>query len=368
MKKIIFLVVLIFTTPLFAQIQMNYKEIYKHSAPSVVLLFGVSGKVGSSGTGSIIKEDGTIITNAHVVINPANHKPFDALYAFLKPKRVNGKNANDLKHRYKAHVLKFDEAMDLAVVKIENPPADLPVMVVADTSEITPGEPTVAIGHPEQGSRWSLTTGAISSQIDDFNGIKGKHVFQMETAVNRGNSGGPLLDYRGYLIGVNSMIARESKDGLAIVGINFAIKADAVVDWMARNGFYISIANNSGQEVETYVEQPKMAQKAEPQYKPQPHHPKKEVKMEVRVEKPHQERTQPISNKVVIKRRIRVKSKRHYKKRPKKARVIAKSKPGQIFSEKDVVKQRKRKAINRMHDKLGDWDEEVPGFEDNDTF
>lgn len=357
MKKIIFLITLLLSTSLFAQIQINYKEIYKNSAPSVVLLFGVSGKVGSSGTGSIIKNDGTIITNAHVVVNPATHKPFEALFAFLKPERVNGKNANDLKNRYKAKVIYFDESMDLAVVKIESPPAKLSVMVIADTTEITPGEPTAAIGHPEQGSRWSLTTGSISSQIDDFNGVKGKHVFQMETAVNRGNSGGPLLDYRGYLIGINSMIARESKDGLAIVGINFAIKSNAVVDWMAAKGVYVNIANNGGQEIETYVEQPKVAKVT----------PKQNTKMEVRVEKPDHT-TQPISSKVIIKRRIRVKSKRHYKKRPQKTRIVTSAKPGRIFAEKDVIKKRKRKAMNRMHDKLGDWDEEPAGFGDDDTF
>jgi serine protease Do len=50
----------------------------------------------------------------------------------------------------------------------------------------------VAIGHPEQGGLWTLTTGVISAEIDNFNGVKGKQVFHTETGLNRGNSGGPL--------------------------------------------------------------------------------------------------------------------------------------------------------------------------------
>jgi len=64
----------------------------------------------------------------------------------------------------------------------------------------------VAIGHPEQGALWALPTGVISAEVDNFNGVKGKQVFHTETGLNRGNSGGPLLDGEGWMIGVNTRL------------------------------------------------------------------------------------------------------------------------------------------------------------------
>ena len=87
-------------------------------------------------------------------------------------------------------------------------------------------------GHPESGAKWSLTTGRIGGTWSDFDGVKGKDVYQMETSVNRGNSGGPLLDGNGYLIGINTSIARKAPDGLAITGVNFAIQSSVVRHWI----------------------------------------------------------------------------------------------------------------------------------------
>src|SRR5437764_1171737 len=94
------------------------------------------------------------------------------------------------------------------------------------------GEATAAIGHPEHGAKWSLTTGRIGGEWANFEGVTGKDVYQMETSVNRGNSGGPLLDGNGYMVGINTAIARRSEDGLAITGINFAIKSSVVRRWL----------------------------------------------------------------------------------------------------------------------------------------
>src|SRR5206468_6675576 len=92
---------------------------------------------------------------------------------------------------------------------------------------------TAAIGHPEHGAKWSLTTGRIGGEWANFEGVTGKDVYQMETSVNRGNSGGPLLDGNGYMVGINTAIARRSEDGLAITGINFALKSSVVRAWIA---------------------------------------------------------------------------------------------------------------------------------------
>lgn len=380
-KKLIIILSLLVSTVLLSQVRINYKEIYKEAAPGVVLLFGTNGKTGSTGTGSIVKTDGTILTNAHVVINPSTHKPYKYLSAFIKPERVNGKNSNDLKYNNKVKVLSYDEKMDLAVVKMISAPNNLVVIPIADTNSIGIGEATAAIGHPEQGSRWSLTTGAISAEIDDFNGTKGKDVFQMETAVNRGNSGGPLLDYRGYLIGINSMIARESKDGLAIVGINFAIKADVAVKWMAQHNVYVSIVKNNG-NVATPVVEKRVAVKEAPnnniasaptrnQTKIAKHNEiktkeNKDVKLKLVVHD-NNHNTAKISNNVKVTFRIEKKPARKYKTRPNKVKVESTFKSGQTFTEKDVVKFRAGKAHKRLNDKLGDWEsDDVPGWDDDD--
>ena len=109
-------------------------------------------------------------------------------------------------------------------------------LLLGNSESISIGEPTMAIGHPEQGAFWTLTTGQIGALLEDFSGVSGKHVFQMETSVNRGNSGGPLIDGNGQMIGVNSMIARQARDGMAITGVNFAIRSRVVRDFVSRSG------------------------------------------------------------------------------------------------------------------------------------
>ncbi len=116
---------------------------------------------------------------------------------------------------------------------IDNAPDGLPTVPLAE-ADVGVGEATAAIGHPEHGAKWSLTTGRIGGEWANFEGVTGKDVYQMETSVNRGNSGGPLLDGNGYMVGINTAIARRSEDGLAITGINFAIKSSVVRAWLGQ--------------------------------------------------------------------------------------------------------------------------------------
>ena len=101
-----------------------------------------------------------------------------------------------------------------------------------DSDRIEIGDRVVAIGHPEQGGLWTLTTGTISAQFENFNATKGKSVFQTETGLNRGNSGGPLLDTSGRMVGVNTAIARLSPDGLPITSISFSLKSNVAKQWL----------------------------------------------------------------------------------------------------------------------------------------
>jgi serine protease Do len=70
--------------------------------------------------------------------------------------------------------------------------------------------------------------------------VRGKNVFQTDTSVNRGNSGGPLLDRRGYMVGMTTNVARRGAGDLAITGVNFAVKSSVVRDWAGRQGLVLS--------------------------------------------------------------------------------------------------------------------------------
>ena len=116
-------------------------------------------------------------------------------------------------------------------------------MEFSDSDLVSIGDPVIAIGHPEQGGLWTLTTGTISSHINNYGNIPGKNVFQTETSLNRGNSGGPLINRHGHIVGVNSMISRKAQDGLAITGINFSIKSRVAVNWLGSIGLKFELAS-----------------------------------------------------------------------------------------------------------------------------
>lgn len=240
-------------------------EVYKSAGPAVVLILASDdGQTGSGGTGSIITASGKIITNAHVVVN-AEGKPYQILYVFLKPAKLTGDNSKDLVNRYKASVVSFSPAgeLDLALLQLENPPPNLPTISFADPEAVEIGQQAIAIGHPEQGGLWTLTTGAVSTVIANFGGVKGKDVFQTEASVNRGNSGGPLLDEQGNMLGINTMIARKGAGGVTITDVNFALKASVAVKWLAGGGLGLAYARPQDKQLVVAVA-PRAAEGATP--------------------------------------------------------------------------------------------------------
>jgi len=221
------------------------KEIYQGVSPGVVLLFASESSrsgSGSAGTGSIITEDGLIITNAHIFTRK-DSSLMRNIYVFLKPDRVTGNTQEDLRRRYQGRVLAYDVPLDLALVKIENVDVPLAQVGFGDSDKIVVGDQAYAIGHPEQGGLWSLTTGVISAHHSNYAGVPGKNLFQTEASINRGNSGGPLLDEGGAMIGINSMIARKAEDGLAITAVNFAIKSNVAIKWINGQGYRVAALN-----------------------------------------------------------------------------------------------------------------------------
>ncbi|HZT81610.1 MAG TPA: trypsin-like peptidase domain-containing protein [Gemmataceae bacterium] len=225
-----------------AAAEMTPQQIYAQAAPGVVFVAAFGGDKQMAGTGSIVSGDGWVLTNAHVVVDAKTHKPYERVWVFLKPKRVTGDQDKDLAQRVRGQVVAYDEALDLAAIRMEPSPQPLPVVALGDPEPVQIGERVVAIGHPEQGGLWTLTTGVISAEFENFQQVPGKHVFQTETSLNRGNSGGPLLDSSGHQIGVNTAIARKAADGLAITAISFALKSSVARDWLARQGVKVAYA------------------------------------------------------------------------------------------------------------------------------
>ena len=240
-----FLITLLLSGLLFDQPVHAYspKEIYQKAGPGVVFIFASKGSSkGSGGTGSIITSDGLVITNAHLFTRKDSSNLLSDITVFLKPKRVTGDHKADLSKGYRGKILAYDLPLDLALVQILNPDRKFQTVPFADSETIEIGEQVYAIGHPEQGGLWSLTTGVISARWKNYGGVSGKHLFQTDASINRGNSGGPLLDDQASMIGINSMIARKAADGLTITDVNFSIRAKVAIDWLEQKGYPIQVA------------------------------------------------------------------------------------------------------------------------------
>jgi serine protease Do len=218
-------------TPAFAD--LSPRDIYQKDGPAVVLLMcsGADG-AGELGTGSIIDANGHILTNAHVVINASTGEPYANIHVYFKPAKLTGDSKQDLTHPNPGKVIKFDRALDLALIELDQKPDHVAVMSLGDSSAVQSGDPVVAIGHPEQGGLWTLTTGVVSTIVADIGGVQGKNMFQTDASINRGNSGGPLIDGNGNQIGVNSSMARKAADGLTITSVNFSLQSSVVKNWL----------------------------------------------------------------------------------------------------------------------------------------
>lgn len=155
------------------------------------------------GSGFIVSSDGYILTNAHVV-NGAS--------------QVTVKMTD--RREYNAKVIGADERTDVAVIKIEA--KNLPTVRIGDPSKLKPGEWVIAIGSPF-GFENSVTAGIVSATSRSMGGGNSTPFIQTDVAVNPGNSGGPLFNLNGEVIGINSQI--YSRTG-GYMGLSFAIPID----------------------------------------------------------------------------------------------------------------------------------------------
>jgi S1-C subfamily serine protease len=175
-------------------------------------LFGQQQQGTATGSGFVVDEDGTIVTNAHVVDGASK----------VTVSLEEGGDAIDAK------VLGVDNDSDVAVLRIDPDGKDLTVLPLGNSSKLVVGDPVVAIGNPF-GLQRTVTTGIVSAlqrQVDAPSGFPISNVIQTDAAINPGNSGGPLLDANGKVIGINSQI--QTGGGQGSVGIGFAVPINTV--------------------------------------------------------------------------------------------------------------------------------------------
>ena len=216
-------------------------DVYRTSAPSVVLIFGFNSEgEGSAGTGSIVSRNGLILTNNHVIYDASRETPYPKVTVYFKPRHITGHTKDDLKLGVKARVIARDESMDLALLRVERIPSSAKVIHFGDSEHTEIGSPVAAIGHPGGGGLWTLTTGTISSTRLDGS----RAVFQTDTAINPGNSGGPLLDGDAKLIGINTYVKRVNAQGLPLEGLNYSLRSEVARRWLAGLGLELDVSSS----------------------------------------------------------------------------------------------------------------------------
>lgn len=210
------------------------KELYQRLSPGVVCILAMrEGVEGCSlGSGLIVDGSGKVLTNAHVVT--VGGKAPDKVLVFRKPAQLSGDMQRDLHDPVQARIVRADGALDLALLEL--PAGDYGPVLKLDPERAVPGEPAVAIGHPGHGGLWTLTTGTVSNFLADANGVGGKDVYQTETAVNPGNSGGPLIGAEGTVLGVNTYVIRQNEAGVVLQGLQFAVTSQVALRFLEGAG------------------------------------------------------------------------------------------------------------------------------------
>jgi S1-C subfamily serine protease len=208
---------------------LSINEIYRRSSPGVVQITSTTKPVQVTspffgapfaepptqalGSGFVIDKDGHIVTNYHVVQGAAKIE-------------VSFSNQTS----YKAKVVGVDASTDLAVLKVGAPARALTPLPLGDSDRVQVGDEVVAIGNPFGLDR-TATAGIVSAiqrRIQAPSGFPIEHVIQTDAPINHGNSGGPLIDAHGNVIGVNSQIETGGSGTDGNVGIGFAIPSNTV--------------------------------------------------------------------------------------------------------------------------------------------
>ena len=195
-------------------------SIYRELSPGVVTVIadmGAPGGQGGLGSGFVLDGQGYVATNAHVVRGdpPKLQRPSAVYVSFADGDRVPARIVGD------------DLNADVALLKIDPAGLTLTPLRLGSSAHLVVGSPVAAIGSPF-GQDQSLSVGVISAtnrDIDSLTQFKIGNAIQTDAAINHGNSGGPLLDSHGRVIGINSQIESTGGGG---EGVGFAVPADTV--------------------------------------------------------------------------------------------------------------------------------------------
>ncbi len=186
--------------------------------------FSPSQGVTASGSGVIISADGYILTNNHVVEGGQTYS-------------ITLANGDELD----AQLIGTDQFTDLAVLKVSG---KMPAVAAFGNSDVLkPGESVIAIGSPLGDFKNSVTSGVVSAtgrSLDTGNGYLMENMIQTDAAINEGNSGGPLVNLAGQVIGINTLILRSGSGASTVVeGLGFSIPsntAQAIASQLIKNG------------------------------------------------------------------------------------------------------------------------------------
>lgn len=207
-------------------------QVYEQNVGSVVgvttggtttNVFGQTSSIASAGSGFIVRDDGYVVTNYHVISGA------QTLSVTLRGGM-----------EYEATVVGYDSGMDVAVLKIDAP--ELTAVTVGDSDLLRVGDQVAAIGNPLGELTLSMTVGYISALDREINtdGVP-INMLQTDVAINSGNSGGPLFDMKGNVIGITTAkYSGSTSSGAAIEGIGFALPINDVmkiVDDLLENGY-----------------------------------------------------------------------------------------------------------------------------------
>jgi len=201
-------------------------SIYARRSPGVVTIFAYFGKAGSAGaqaaqgSGFIVDRNGTILTNSHVITNAGEGRPVAAaerLYVEFSDH-----------DRVPARVVGWDVYDDVGVIRVDPKAHALAPVPLGDSARVAVGEPVAAIGSPF-GNENSLAVGVVSAVRRSISSLTSDYqlidAIQTDAPINHGNSGGPLFDARGAVIGINAQIRTETSG--ATDGVGFAVPIDS---------------------------------------------------------------------------------------------------------------------------------------------
>ena len=196
------------------------QNIYKNNVKAVVWIG--NEKDNGKGTGSIINNKGEIITNWHVVGNAKK------LHIWLLPDDPEKMDERLLMYEpsFIGTVINQNKRKDLALVKVEGLPKNIKIIRFGKTSDVPIGSRVYAIGHPK-GEAWTFSSGMVTQIRPNYkwnyeNSSHKANVIQHEVPTNPGNSGGPLLDENGLMVGVNSFVMLDTQL------INFSVAIEEV--------------------------------------------------------------------------------------------------------------------------------------------